>query len=104
MAVKNPFYWYYGSRLTAQEPNGVDKELDWLIANLGGTQGTNADIVMLNTLRNDGTSTTIEASDVLVTNLKYDEKTIDLLSKFIHAEKQVDPLYTGLGLKPPKNN
>ena len=99
MAVKNPFYWYYGSRLTAQEPNGVDKELDWLIANLGGTQGTNADIVMLNTLRNDGTSTTIEASDVLVTNLKYDEKTIDLLSKFIHAEKQVDPLYTGLGLK-----
>lgn len=88
MAVKNPFYWYYGSRLTAQEPNGVDKELDWLIANLGGTLGTNADIVNLNELRNNGTDTTIQRGDVLVSNLKYDVKTIELLSKFIHSEKQ----------------
>jgi hypothetical protein len=87
MAVKNPFYWYWGSRLTAQEPNGVDKELDWLIANLGGTLGTNADIVNLNMMRNDTINTTIQRGDVLATNLKWDEKTIYRLSKLIHSEK-----------------
>ena len=87
MAVKNPFYWYWGSRLTAQEPNGVDKALNWLIANIGGTNGTNADIVNLNIMRNEGINTTIQRGDVLVTNLKWDEKTIYRLSKLIHSEK-----------------
>ena len=88
MAVKDPWYWYWGSRLTAQAPNGVDKELGWLINNFGSTNGTNADIVMLNTLPNDGTDTSYFTGEVLVTNLKYDYKTINLLSKFIHSQKK----------------
>ncbi len=88
MAVKDPWYWYWGSRLTAQAPNGVDKELGWLEDNFGSTNGTNADIVMLNTLPNDGTNTSYFTSECLVTNLKYDERTIYLLSKFIHSQKK----------------
>ena len=86
IAVKNPFYWYYGSRLQAQPPNGTPKLLNWAGFNLGPL-GTQADIFNLNELRNDGTNTTIQAGDIMVTSLPFTQEAVYKLSEFIHAEK-----------------
>jgi hypothetical protein len=86
LAVKNPFYWYWGSRLQAQAPNGTPKLNNWVQSQLGGfvTQG---DIINCSLMRNNGTDTTIQEGDILITNLPYTEDALKKVAKLIHHEK-----------------
>ena len=94
LAVKNPFYWYYGTRLQAQLPNGTEKMLNWAGFYLGPL-GRQSDIFNLNELRNNTIDTEIEGGDIMVTSLPFTENAISKLSNFIHAEKL--NLFSSLG-------
>ena len=86
LAVKNPFYWYWGSRLQAKPAQGTAKENTWADGTLGGYI-TQADIINLNELRNDGVNTLINDGDVMITNLPYTDDAIKKVSKLIHTLK-----------------
>jgi hypothetical protein len=90
LAVANPFYWYWGSRLNAQSPNGTEKMNAWALEKLGGNL-TQADIINLLPLRNDGTNTTIQTGDIIATNLPFTPDAVKKLAELIHAQKK----YTG---------
>jgi len=86
LAVKNPFYWYWGSRLQSQLPNGTNKLNTWTISQLGGNL-TQADIINCSEMRNNGTDTTIQEGDILITNLPYTEDALKKVANLIHHEK-----------------
>jgi hypothetical protein len=91
ICVKNPFYWYWGSRLQAKLPNGTFKNNIWAIANLAGaiTQG---DILNLNELPSSTTGyVDIARGDVMCLNIPYTKENLHKLQQFIHAEK----IYSG---------
>lgn len=90
LAVKNPYYWYWGSRLHASAPQGSAKENTWANANLNiATPNalTQADIINLNDLAWDGLNVVVEEGDVMILNLPYNEETILKVSKLIHTIK-----------------
>ena len=88
IAVKNPFYWYYGTRLHAQLPNGGQKRNEWYTAQFGVANVTQGDIINLLELRSNGTDTTVQTGDILATNLEFNTKNIINLANFIHSEKR----------------
>lgn len=92
LAVKNPFYWYWGSRLQAKPAQGTAKENTWADGVLFGNL-TQADIINLNELRNDGTNTNIANGDVMITNLPYTDDAIKKVSKLIHTLKLYQDTY-----------
>lgn len=94
IAVQQPFYWYWGSRLQAELPNGCQKQLGYMNATYPSNNLSQADIVTINHLRiynnpNTGTQTTyVNTSDVVATNLQFDERTIFRVQNYIHSMKQ----------------
>lgn len=89
LAVKNPFYWYWGSRLHASAPQGTAKENTWANANLNVNPNalTDADIINLNDMAYNGNNVFTDRGDVMILNLPYNEATILKVSKFIHSIK-----------------
>lgn len=95
LAVAFPFYWYYGSRLQARSPNGTAKANNWAIANLAGNI-TQADILNLAQLRNNGVDTTIQTGDVIPTNIPFTPENMEKVSKLIYHMKRYEGATTHL--------
>jgi len=89
LAVKNPFYWYWGSRLHAEAPQGNAKENTWANANLNVNPNalTQADIINLNDMPYNGINVFTNRGDVMILNLPYNEETIYKVSKFLQSIK-----------------
>lgn len=89
IAVQQPFYWYWGTRLQAELPNGCQKQLGYMNATYPGNNLSQADIVTINQLRQTTTSPTtyVNTSDVIATNLQFDERTISRVQNYIHSMK-----------------
>jgi hypothetical protein len=88
LCVKNPFYWYYGTRLHAQLPNGGQKRNEWYFDQTGIADVTQGDIINLLELRTNSIDTTVQTGDILATNLEFNTKNISNLANFIHSEKR----------------
>tara|TARA_R110000737_G_scaffold158921_2_gene187042 strand:- start:484 stop:3081 length:2598 start_codon:yes stop_codon:yes gene_type:complete len=94
IAVQQPFYWYWGSRLQAEEPNGCAKQLGYMNATYPTNNLSQADIVTINELRifidpvTASQTTYVNTSDVVATNLQFDERTIVRVQKYLHSMKQ----------------
>lgn len=89
ICTHDPFYWYYGTRLKAKAPNGTPKNNTYGTIALGSTNITQGDIIIYNPLRTTGSPavTTIQAGDVVVTNLPYTNDTLLKLKKFLYSQK-----------------
>ena len=82
LAVLNPLYWYYGSRLLNK--NEAIKHNVLFLA--GGVN--EGDIYNMNELQNDGTNTQIVEGELLITNLNFDKKNLENLRGLIHSQKK----------------
>jgi hypothetical protein len=87
IAVQNPFYWYWGSRLKSYPSVGVGKQNGYMNATYPTNNLTQADIVTINELRGTGTRTFFNEGDVIATNLMYNTITIYRVQQFIHSLK-----------------
>jgi len=89
IAVQQPFYWYWGTRLQAELPNGCQKQLGYMNATYPTNNLSQADIVTINELRATTTNPTtyVNTSDVVATNLQFDERTISRVQNYIHSMK-----------------
>jgi len=93
IAVHDPWYWYYGTRLGAGAPNGTTKFTTYSTIALGTANVTQADIITLNPFRQTGVParSTFQDGDILVTNLPYTSDVLLKVKNFLHSQKY----YTG---------
>lgn len=81
MGVANPLYYYYGSRLLA------DAEKGSLTPFVG--IGYDGDIYSYNLITNNGTDTTPQLGELLITTLKFTEQNLLWLRGLIHSQKNL---------------
>ena len=95
LGVSNPFYWYYGSRLLSSDNN--IKNITYMNYDL--TQGIYDNPPIFGNIYNvftfpyetdgNGNYVVIEDGYVMTTNLPYEKKYLETLSKFIHSQKRL---------------
>jgi len=95
LGVSNPFYWYYGSRMLSSDGNL--KYLSYLNYDWNSGIYDNQPIfgniynVFTFPTKTDVNGDYVDISDgyVMTTNLPYNQKFLEILSKFIHSQKRL---------------
>jgi hypothetical protein len=99
MAVANPLYYYYGTRLLNENANNKINRTPFL------NVGNDGDIYVMNDITNNGADTTPQEGELLITSLRYNLQNLLWLRGLIHSQKNLSQLnkLTTAELRTPEN-